>query len=137
MLDYRAAGEDGSPGKRVLLVSTRRAKREPLARELETAGWHVEIATSGVGGLLVLREAEPPFDWLICELAMPGLIDGRRLGYEYLFQRPLRAALFIGMREGEAAPPEGIAAPHGDEPQAVVAALASLRREHIRLLQAI
>lgn len=137
MIDCRAVGEDGSAGNRVLLVCVNRARREALALALEGAGWRVEASSSGVGGLLALREARPPFDWLVCDLAMPGLIDGRRLGYEFCFQRPLRSALFLGLADGDAVPPEGVAVSGSDDPARVTEALARLRREHVKLLQEI
>lgn len=129
MYDYRPASEGGS-GRSLLLVCTNRALRMDLKQALTDAGYLVEAASSGVGGLLSLREAEPRFDWLITERAMPGAIDGRCIAYEYRFQRPLRPALFIGGRAGEAVLPEGEFLPWPLDGQEVVARVECLRGEH-------
>jgi two-component system, OmpR family, response regulator len=135
MFDYRAAGEGDHPGKRVLLVCTKRVLREELAEGVSAAGYSVETASSGVGGLLNLREASPAFDWLVTELGMPGLIDGRRIAYEYRFQRPLRPAIFIGAAAAETSPPEGEILPGVPDAVRIVLAIERLRGEKIRLLQ--
>lgn len=135
MFNYRAAGEGEHPGNRVLLVCTKRVLREELADGMAAAGFSVETASSGVGGLLYLREASPAFDWLVTELGMPGLIDGRRIAYEYRFQRPLRPAIFIGAAAGESSPPEGEILPGIPDPVRVVSAIERIRGEKIRLLQ--
>jgi len=135
MFNYRAAGEVDHPGNRVLLVCTKRILREELAGGIAASGYCVEIASSGVGGLLTLREARPAFDWLVTELGMPGLIDGRRIAYEYRFQRPLRPAIFICAPAGESSPPEGEILPGIPDPARVISAIEVLRGEKIRLLQ--
>jgi len=129
MYDYRPASEGGF-GKTVLLVCTNRALRMELKQALTDVGYLVEAVSSGVGGLLSLREAEPRFDWLITERAMPGAIDGRCIAYEYRFQRPLRPALFIGGAAGEAVVPEGEFLPWPLEGRDVVARVERLRGEH-------
>lgn len=138
MYDYRPAAGGGS-GKLVLLVSSRRAVREALTQGLRAAGFEVEAVSSGVGGLLSLREASPGFDWLITELAMPGAIDGRNIAYEYRFQRPLRPALFIGSETGDAYAPEGEIIPFPPDARQIAAMIAelagSLRDEQARVLE--
>jgi two-component system, OmpR family, response regulator len=135
MFNYRAAGEGEHPGNRVLLVCTKRVLREELADGISAAGYIVETASSGVGGLLNLREASPAFDWLVTELGMPGLIDGRRIAYEYRFQRPLRPAIFIGAAADDGSPPEGDILPGVPDATRIITVIERLRGEKIRLLQ--
>ncbi|MCG6121312.1 MAG: hypothetical protein MEP57_01195 [Microvirga sp.] len=92
----------------VLLVSMRRELRLRLRDDLCAAGFVVHAQASGVGGLSALREAEPGYGWLVCDLTMHGMIDGARLAYEFRFQRPQRRALFLGPpAEGAQSPSEG------------------------------
>jgi len=135
MVEYRVAGDGGDTGRRVLLVCTKRLLREELAHALADAGYTVESVSSGVGGLLILREASPPFDWLVSELGMPGLIDGRRIAYEYRFQWPLRPALFFGSSPDETPPPEDEIVRGAPDPARIVAAVERLRGEKLRLLR--
>ncbi|HSP25846.1 MAG TPA: hypothetical protein VLQ65_11800 [Saliniramus sp.] len=137
MVEYRVAVEGDDNGRRVLLVCTKRALREELAQALAAAGYRVEAVSSGVGGLLILREAQPPFDWLVSELGMPGLIDGRCIAYEYRFQWPLRPALFFGSSPDEMPPPEDEIVRGEADPARIVAAVERLRGERIRLLRRI
>jgi hypothetical protein len=134
MVLHSIVGEGDDRGKRVLLVCTKRVLREELARALADAGYQVEAVSSGVAGLLTLRETSPPFDWLVSELRMPGLIDGRRIAYEYRFQWPLRPALFFGSSPDEMPPPEDELIRGEPDPARIVGAVERLRGERIRLL---
>ncbi len=134
MVEYHVDHAGSDSGRRVLLVCTKRFLREELAQALAAAGYRVEAVSSGVGGLLILREARPPFDWLVSELGMPGLIDGRRIAYEYRFQWPLRPALFFGSGADEMPPPEDEIIRGEPDPARIVAAVERLRGEKIRLL---
>jgi two-component system, OmpR family, response regulator len=135
MMEYRIDRAGDDTGRRVLLVCTKRILREELAQALADAGYAVEAVSSGVGGLLILRETSPPFDWLVSELGMPGLIDGRRIAYEYRFQWPLRPALFFGSGADEMPPPEDEIVRGEPDPGRIVAAVERLRGERIRLLR--
>jgi len=129
MYEYRPTSEGGS-GRLVLLVSTNRLFREDLEQAFISVGYDVEAVSNGVGGLLSLWEAKPRFDWLITELALPGAIDGRRIAYEYRFQRPLRPALFIGGGTGKVAFPEGEILPLPLMIGDIVTRVENLRGEH-------
>jgi hypothetical protein len=135
MVEYRVASHGDDTGRRILLVCTKRLLREELAQSLADAGYAVEAVSSGVGALLILREASPPFDWLVSELGMPGLIDGRRIAYEYRFQWPLRPALFFGSSPDEMPPPEDEILRGEPDPARIVAAVERLRGEKLRLLR--
>ncbi|TVR07379.1 MAG: hypothetical protein EA385_12980 [Salinarimonadaceae bacterium] len=115
----------------VLLVSMRRDLRLCLRDGLTAAGFIVDAQASGVGGLSALREAQPPYGWLVCDLVMHGMIDGGRLAYEYRFQRPQRRALLLCKAMQGPPPPEGEYVE--PEPGAVAAAIARMASEETGL----
>ncbi len=60
--------------QRILLVEDDPHVRETLAELLELEGYRVEAARDALGGLA--RARSEPFDMVLCDLTLPGEIDG-------------------------------------------------------------
>jgi two-component system cell cycle sensor histidine kinase/response regulator CckA len=60
-------------GERVLLVDDNDHVRRTLSRVLDTAGFSVAVAHSGVDALRILGESETPFDLILTDIIMPAV----------------------------------------------------------------
>lgn len=99
-------------GGTVLLAEDDPAVREITAEVLREMGYDVIEATDGASALRQLT-ALPRIDLLVCDLALPGGVNGRRVAETGRALRPCMKVLFI-TGYGESA--EGANVPVGDAP---------------------
>jgi len=99
-------------GGTVLLAEDDPAVREVTAEVLKEMGYDVIEATDGASALRQLT-ALPRIDLLVCDLALPGGVNGRRVAETGRALRPGMKVLFI-TGYGESA--EGANVPASDAP---------------------
>jgi signal transduction histidine kinase/CheY-like chemotaxis protein len=71
--DVLAPLSSSGTGERVLLVDDNDHVRRTLSRVLNTAGFSVTVAHSGIDALRILEESETPFDLILTDIIMPAL----------------------------------------------------------------
>jgi CheY-like chemotaxis protein len=81
-------------GPTVLLVEDDLGVRDLLSRILNSNGFNVLVATSGVEALVVADQAAGPIHLLVTDVVMPRL-SGRQLAEHLLAQRPGLRVLFL------------------------------------------
>jgi DNA-binding response OmpR family regulator len=79
-------------GATVLVVDNEPSLRQLVRRELESEGFHVEVASSGEEALALIQRRTEPFDLVLTDLSMPG-IDGRQVSETLARYRPSVAVL--------------------------------------------
>jgi CheY-like chemotaxis protein len=97
--DEPASGETAAPpprgdGKTVLVIDDEPSLRTVLAEALGAVGYGVLAASDGASGLAHLR-ANRSVDLMICDLGLPGELNGRQLFEVARQARPDIRVLFI------------------------------------------
>lgn len=78
----------------VLIVEDNFVLLEILTRLCEQQGIRVLSASSGEGGLTMLRRAGDVIDWLITDISLPGLVDGWEVAEAYRARHPDRPVIY-------------------------------------------
>lgn len=79
----------------VLVVEDDAAVRASVVRQLTSLGYSVGEADSGAAGLQVFEAAPRPFDLLLTDVIMPGVMNGKALAGEVARRWPRTAILFM------------------------------------------
>lgn len=82
-------------GRRVLIIEDNPDAAEALAMMLRGAGHSVAVAASGLEGLAVARAFRP--EVVVCDIRLPGELDGIQVARALRSQSAGRGAVLIGL----------------------------------------
>jgi PAS domain S-box-containing protein len=93
------AADDKTPvpggTERILVVEDEMQVRDNVVRQLRGLGYSVTEAPDGAAGLAAFEAASPPYDLLLSDVVMPGLLSGKLLAAEVARRWPRTRIVFM------------------------------------------
>jgi PAS domain S-box-containing protein len=81
--------------ERILVVEDEPHVRARLIEQLRGLGYAVDGAPDGAAGVAAFETADPPYDLLLTDMVMPGVIDGKVLADQVMRLRPGTSVVLI------------------------------------------
>ena len=81
--------------ERILVVEDEMQVRDNVVRQLRSPGYPVAEAPDGAAGLTAFEAASPPYDLLLSDVVMPGLLSGKLLAAEVARRWPRTKIVFM------------------------------------------
>ena len=97
----RTATKPRGGSESVLLVEDEKPVRQLLQRLLESGGYRVQAACSGVEALELWQREREAFDVVVTDIVMPGGLSGTELAEKLRETRPATKVIFISGYSGE------------------------------------
>jgi DNA-binding response OmpR family regulator len=81
--------------ERILVVEDEAKIRSAVVQQLQNLGYAVDQAPDGTAGLAAVAAAARPYDLVLTDITMPGLLDGRALADTVQSRWPETLVLFM------------------------------------------
>jgi CheY-like chemotaxis protein len=89
---------------RILVVEDEPQVRASVVQQLQSLGYAVSEAPDGKGGIAAFDAARPPYDLLLTDIVMPGVLNGKALAAEVVRRWPKTKVVFMsGFTEASSA----------------------------------